>query len=465
MDENTSRKVTVYLINHNYARYVRQSIESVLHQTMKDFELIIIDDGSTDHSRSIIEEFENHEQVTVIFQHNRGLNVSNNIALRASQGKYIMRLDADDFLDPHALRVMCDILDGDNELCFVFPDYYRIDDNGYLIDIVRHQELDEITLSDKPVHGACTMFRSKYLKEIGGYDEEFRCQDGFELWIRALHQERMRNINLPLFYYRQHDRSLTRNENGLLETRRKILEKVVRSQGREIRGLAIIPVRGAVGGTHSTTLRPLAGRPLINWTIDAALQASHVSDVVVTTPDPDVISHVEKTYGDQVFCVKRDPKLARLNTLLSETLVHAVSSYSVEHGTPEAVVLLMIESPFRNAAHIDSALNTMKIFETDVVVGVRGDTNVFYRHDGGGLVPIHRGCLLRLEAELLYREGGQLRVFSSDAVERADDLDVARVGHVMLDQQAAFVIETEWDWQIAEFEAMRGSPQDGRKAL
>src|SRR3989338_11073338 len=73
--------VTVYITNHNYARYLRQSIESVLGQKFTDFELIIIDDGSTDGSLEILTEYERHPQVRIVSQENHGLTVANNIAL------------------------------------------------------------------------------------------------------------------------------------------------------------------------------------------------------------------------------------------------------------------------------------------------------------------------------------------------------------------------------------------------
>ena len=82
--------VTVYVTNFNYGNYIEQSIESVLAQTYKNFELIVIDDGSTDDSREIINRYIDKTNVRVIFQKNKGLIASNNIAVRAAQGKYVM---------------------------------------------------------------------------------------------------------------------------------------------------------------------------------------------------------------------------------------------------------------------------------------------------------------------------------------------------------------------------------------
>ena len=114
-------RVTIYLTNHNYGRYIAQAIDSVLAQTLQDFELIVIDDGSTDDSRNVIERYASHPRIVTVFQENKGLNVTNNIALRAARGDYIMRLDADDWLDPHALQVMSAMLDRDAPSASCFP--------------------------------------------------------------------------------------------------------------------------------------------------------------------------------------------------------------------------------------------------------------------------------------------------------------------------------------------------------
>ena len=98
--------ITVYITNFNYGEYIEKSIESVLNQTIKNFELIIIDDGSTDRSLEILKKYENNKDIKFIKQKNKGLNVTNNIALRISKGKYIIRLDADDWLEKKALELL-----------------------------------------------------------------------------------------------------------------------------------------------------------------------------------------------------------------------------------------------------------------------------------------------------------------------------------------------------------------------
>ena len=147
--------VTVYITNYNYGAFIEQAVESVLHQTLQDFELIIIDDGSTDHSREIIERYERQSQISAIFQQNKGLNITNNIALRASRGKYIVRLDADDYFHPTALEKLSSKLESDPQLGLVFPDYYMVNADGEIIEEFKRHDFDQdVSLLDQAAYGA-----------------------------------------------------------------------------------------------------------------------------------------------------------------------------------------------------------------------------------------------------------------------------------------------------------------------
>lgn len=132
--------ITVYITNYNYDKYLEQAIKSVLNQKKVAFELLIIDDGSTDDSHKILEQYRSHPLITIIYQKNKGLNVTNNIALRLARGKYIMRLDADDYLEEDALYLLSKELDDDDKLGLIFPDYYIVDSGGERVE--RHHRHD-----------------------------------------------------------------------------------------------------------------------------------------------------------------------------------------------------------------------------------------------------------------------------------------------------------------------------------
>ncbi|MBM4305793.1 MAG: glycosyltransferase [Deltaproteobacteria bacterium] len=457
LDAKNTPLVTVYITNHNYGRFIDQAIQSVLRQTLQDLELIIIDDGSTDNSAEIIERYADHEKVITILQHHKGLNVTNNIALRASHGKYIMRLDADDYLDENALMVLSGFLERNPNVGLVFPDYFLVDEDGEVLEVMRRHNFSEVSLLDQPAHGACTLIRREHLLELRGYDESFHSQDGYDLWTRFIRHYNVQNVNLPLFYYRQHPRSLTCNEMHILETRVRIIEKQVQCNSQPLSTIAIIPVRGPSVDPESPALRCLGGRALIDWTIQTALEAKRLSAVVITTPDEELIAYVSRTYGERVFVVKRDRKLALPNTYIEDTLFHALGEYTRQRSAPDAFVLLYIESPFRTSWHIDNAINVMELFDTDMVVAVRPDADVFYRHSGAGLEILRKGRMLRLEREELYREVGQMRVVKRKLLETQRQLSGGKVGHAVLDQNAALRLRSEWDWEVAELLASKSA--------
>ena len=147
-----------------------------------------------------------------------------------SNAKYIMRLDSDDWLDPHALEIMVNILERNKKISLVFPDYYEVDKNGKIIGQVRRHDFKKVKLLDQPAHGACTMIRKENLLDIGGYDEEFNCQDGYYLWLKFIKKYVVRNVNLPLFYYRQHQNSLTNNSKRILFNRSRIIRKLQKKE-------------------------------------------------------------------------------------------------------------------------------------------------------------------------------------------------------------------------------------------
>ena len=245
LSHHKTPKVTVYIPTYNYGKYIEQAIQSVLNQTMEDWELIVINDGSTDNTSEILRRYENHPKISIIEQENRGLTVSNNIGLRLSDGKYLMRLDADDYLDENALLVLSNILDSKPEVGLVYPDYYVIDEDGGVIEIMRRKKIgEEVELLDLPAHGACTMFRKECLLQIKGYEESIECQDGYDVWLRFIQSFKPYNVNVPLFYYRQHPESLTTKRQKILETRKNIKRNFVRKyKGDYIpKVLAIIPV-------------------------------------------------------------------------------------------------------------------------------------------------------------------------------------------------------------------------------
>ena len=168
---NKKPLVTVYVTNYNYGKYISYAVNSLLNQTYKNLEILIFDDGSTDNSKDIIEKYQNVNNIKCFFQKNKGLIKTNNIAISESKGKYIVRLDADDWLDNNAIEIMTNHLERNPEISLVFPDYYIVDENGALLNVYRRHDFKNVSLKDQPAHGACTMFRMSVMKKIRSKNE------------------------------------------------------------------------------------------------------------------------------------------------------------------------------------------------------------------------------------------------------------------------------------------------------
>ncbi|MDB9891135.1 glycosyltransferase [Alphaproteobacteria bacterium] len=444
--------VTVYVTNYNYGRYIEEALESVFAQGYENFELIIIDDGSTDNSQDIISRYEEREKVHIVLQKNKGLTVTNNVALRLSNGKYIMRLDADDYLEPSALSVLVEALENDDSIALVFPDYFEVDEHGHMLQHVqRHDFSLKVSLYDQPAHGACTMIRTKALRAVGGYDETFTRQDGYDLWLKVIHQYTVRNVNKPLFYYRQHSKSLTKDEKALLETRSSIIKKHVEKKcGKQTPSvLAVIPVRGSAVDARSLPLQSLGGRCLIDWTIDAALSSGEIADVLVTTSEQRVLDHVVSRYSGRVICHERSLEASRINVQIIKTLEEVLAYFTAQgNQEPENLMVLNIESPFRNEMYINKAIHVKQLYDVDVVFGVRVDDDLFYTHDGSGLKPRTLDGF-RLERDDLHRRVGGITLVDTSFFKKNKNIIDGKIGHIHLDQRAAFAIKSELDWVIA----------------
>lgn len=445
--------VTVYITNYNYGQYIQQAINSVLEQSYRPIEILIIDDGSTDQSKEVIDQFENLDQITVIYQKNKGLNITNNIALRVSKGKYIVRLDADDYFTKDAIELMVEKLEQDEDVGLVFPDYFYVDAHGKIIGEHKRHDFDsEVSLFDQAAHGACTMVRSKFLRNLGGYNENFSCQDGYELWVKFISNHKVTNINKPLFYYRQHGKNLTTNEQRLLRTRAAINKSIIKMQQKSIEALALIPIRGGMDGLAFETIN---GKSLLEIKVEQSSMAENVKSTVVVAENPAIGKFVAENLSHipHLTFIRRPEELSRYNISLSETAKHVLSQ--IENSEKYQIMsFLSVEFPFADEINIDDALNTLEVFGSDSLITVRPELSSFYQHHGNGMVSIlQQDQVPKLERDALYRNTGAITVMRIDKFLQTGQIINGLVGHAFIDQKAAFVIKSGFDLSLARMMA------------
>jgi len=439
--------VTVYITNYNYANYCEKAIESVLSQSFSNYELLIFDDGSTDESRDILQKYSDFDNVSLFFQENIGLNKTNNLAVNKAKGKYIVRLDADDWFTSNLLEIMVADLEGDKSLALVFPDYYEVDEHGNMIrQIRRHDFSNGVSMLDQPAHGACTMFRMSALVDVGGYSEDFKCQDGVDIWLKIIEKYNVKNINSPLFYYRQHAKSLTKNDLRILQTRCEIYKQSVEKKGLESKNVvAVIPVRSDDHQDSKLALTDLGNKKLIDWTVDSAINSETISKIIVSTSSKKIKKHLEK-YGDAIEVVNRENESSGGPSLVL-SLIDVLDGQDINI---DALLVLSFQAPFRSSFYNDTAVYTMQLFDADVVDGVVIDENIFYYHDGHGLRLWQEDQEIRHERDTIYRRSGGINLISSDFLKRERKAIGGKMGHVVLDQKSALTIRSTFDLEIAK---------------
>ena len=219
-------KVSVYIVNRNYSEFLKKCIKSVLNQNFRHYEILIIDDNSSDNSLNIINTYKKIKNCRIFLRKKRfGLIKNINFAIKKAKGRFILRLDADDYLRVDALKNLFQIISKNRNAGLIFPDYYLINKNSKMLSRFKYKQKRYYGLEDFPAHGACSMINLKKLKKIGGYSEKFDRQDGYYIWLLIiLNNLKILHCKKPLFYYRKHGQNLSKDIKKILKARKKILD-------------------------------------------------------------------------------------------------------------------------------------------------------------------------------------------------------------------------------------------------
>jgi len=206
---------SVILPVFNGERYLRTAIESILSQSYHDYEFIIIDDGSTDKSRKVIDSFSDKRIIKIVQKKNLGLISTLNHGLKIAQGNYIARMDQDDLSDPSRLEKQLKALQSSGELAVVGSLYAAIDENSKFITVAAqpigiHDIRFGLTSQNCFGHGSIVIDRSKIPSELLKYPEEYEHAEDYALWVMLSYQNiKMYNVPEILYSWRYHSRSIS----------------------------------------------------------------------------------------------------------------------------------------------------------------------------------------------------------------------------------------------------------------
>jgi glycosyltransferase involved in cell wall biosynthesis len=202
--------VTVLMSVYNAKSYLGDAIESILNQTYRDFEFIIIDDGSIDGSREIIQKYAMNDSRIIYVKNktNIGLAKSLNKGVKLAKGEYIARQDADDFSATNRLEIQLNYAMANSNVDLLGSNCFIVDISGKPVcEINTYSEIKDYktTLLNKLAifpHGSAFIKKTKLI-EVGLYDERFFYSQDGELWLRFIKADaKIHVINSPLYYYR-----------------------------------------------------------------------------------------------------------------------------------------------------------------------------------------------------------------------------------------------------------------------
>ncbi len=218
----TAPVVTVLMAMYNAAAHLRAAVASVLAQTFSDFELVIVDDGSTDDSATIVESFGDPRIRLIRNAANRGQTACLNQGLALARGAWIARQDADDLSDPERLARQMAYLQAHPKTVLLGAGGRQIDGEGRALGEVRLPvepwEIRWLNFFDNSFLHSAVIFRTAVVRDgFGGYDESFRCSQDYALWSQLARQWPVANLPEPLISLRVHAASMMRSQTSLLE--------------------------------------------------------------------------------------------------------------------------------------------------------------------------------------------------------------------------------------------------------
>lgn len=206
-----SRKVSVCISTYNRKDYLKETLDSVFAQTYKDYEVVILDDGSTDGTEEMIKR--NNYNIRYYWQPNKGVPVTKSRLIHLAEGEFISFLDSDDVLIPDAIERLIDAVTKEEEDVIAYGPYLRIDRNGNVCGKCKRKlysgYVTKYLFQNIFVHCCGSIFPKKALQDMGGFDTSLRVCSDYELWLRLSLKYRFIALSQPTFKRRRHTANLT----------------------------------------------------------------------------------------------------------------------------------------------------------------------------------------------------------------------------------------------------------------
>ncbi len=235
----TNPTVSVIMPVYNCGPYLAEAVESILRQTWKDFEFIIVDDGSTDDSLAVLEKYARQDdRIRVISRPNTGIVGALNDALVAARGKYVARMDGDDVSLPQRLQLQVEYLELNPSCVAVGASAQLVDEEGDPLCIVpawtdpRRLNDDLLRFGGSALIAASAVMRTDAVRRVGAYRKEFQWTEHKDLFIRLAEIGQLANVPEVLYLYRQLRSSVCyTRQTDQRENRRRLMADACQRRG------------------------------------------------------------------------------------------------------------------------------------------------------------------------------------------------------------------------------------------
>jgi len=203
-------RTSIIITTYNGEKFVARAIESALSQTDKDREIIVVDDASTDGTREILDKYK--KEVKLIFhKKNKKVSAALNSAIKIAKGRYIVRLDDDDYFAPELVEKEANFLDKNPNIDFLYCDYYLVNETEEIIGEIELPEYSPNVIHHKYLVAVGTMVRRKVFDEIGLFDEKIYHQEMYDFYLRMVKKFKGFHFKEKLFFYTRRPGQVTQN--------------------------------------------------------------------------------------------------------------------------------------------------------------------------------------------------------------------------------------------------------------
>jgi len=221
--------VSVVVPCYNHEKYVKETIESIINQTYKNIELIVIDDGSKDNSVNIIDNLQKEYNFTFIHRANKGLSSTLNEAISLSKGKYITVCASDDMYLYNKITTQVEFMENNPNLGMCFGKVIVFDDfsNEKFLDIPNTKGgwiFNDLIVNNFFIPAISVLIKKEVLNKVGLFDESLWVED-WDMWLRISNKYEVGFINEYFAYYRQHDSNSSKQGWKLYKAKKQALNK------------------------------------------------------------------------------------------------------------------------------------------------------------------------------------------------------------------------------------------------